>query len=158
MTAGVEIRVNQATAAEIAAHLVRCDQAFVPRLSERVEIDDYARKIAERAERFEGWSHGALVGLVAAYCSDDEIGSAYITNVSVVPEYRHRGIASLLLAECVDFAHRQQLGRISLDVDRENVPAVVLYEAKGFSVASVSGQTIRMDLYTGEDVHMGNQS
>ena len=84
MQAAVDYLSNKASEAEIAEHLSRCDADFVPPLSGRVEINDYAKKIASKATRFEAWSGGTLVGLVAAYCNDQEKHIAYITSVSVL--------------------------------------------------------------------------
>ena len=158
MTDSVELRFNKATAIEIADHLEDIDDTFIPRLSERVEIGDYARKIAGRAERFEAWAQGKLVGLLAAYFNDTDAGTAWITSVSVIPAYRNQGLGSRLLIECVEFAKHRHFNDISLEVDRENQRAVDLYSAKGFTVVSVTGRTIRMHLDTREGMHMGSQS
>ena len=69
---------NKASEIEIAEHLTRCDTDFVPPLSGRVEINDYVQKIFGKATTFEAWSSGALVGLVATYCNDQEKRIAYI--------------------------------------------------------------------------------
>jgi ribosomal protein S18 acetylase RimI-like enzyme len=158
MTDSIELRVNSATATEIAAHLAKTDDAFLPRLSERVDINDYAMKIVENAERFEAWGGGSLIGLVAVYCNDAAARTAYITSVSVLAEYRNQGLASKLLVECVEFVKRKHLVGISLDVDSENQRAVELYEAKGFTVVDTTGRTIRMHLDVREDVRMGSPS
>jgi len=158
MTEPVELRLNKATATEIADHLARNDDAFWPRLSERVDIANYALKIVDNAERFEGWAHGTLVGLLAAYCNDTKERIAYVTSVSVIPEFRNQGLASRLLVECVELVKHRRFNGISLDVDRDNPRALELYEAKGFTVVNLSGRTIRMHLDTREDVRMGGQS
>jgi len=134
-----------ASAAAIAAHLRHCDDDFIPRLSDRVNIDEYSQKIAGRAMRFEAWSDGSLVGLVAAYFDADG-RSAYITTVSVDPTYRNRGVASRLLIQCV--AHAQERGDsyVLLEVDRQNGPAMDLYKEMGFSVDDVNERTISMRL------------
>jgi len=72
MIAVVEYLSNKASEVEIAEHLSRCEADFVPPLSGRLEINDYAKKIASKAMRFEAWSDGRLVGLVAGYCNDQE--------------------------------------------------------------------------------------
>ena len=143
MTSPVEMRVNTASASVIAAHLRRCDNDFVPPLSDRVEIDDYSRKITGRAIRFEGWAVGSLVGLVAAYFDVDRL-TAFITTVSVEPEQRKRGLASRLLVDCVAYAQERGYTRVLLEVDRDNRSAIDLYEREGFTMADVSEQTISM--------------
>ena len=65
MIVAVHYRANTASTVQIAEHLLCCDPDFVPKLSERVDIPDYAEKIVNKATRFEAWSNGTLVGLVA---------------------------------------------------------------------------------------------
>ena len=67
MSATLEYGTNRGTEAQIVEHLRKCDANFVPALSERVSLDEYARKIVEQAVRFEAWADGELIGLVAAY-------------------------------------------------------------------------------------------
>ncbi|HLY13754.1 MAG TPA: GNAT family N-acetyltransferase [Candidatus Limnocylindrales bacterium] len=143
MTTLVEVRVNVATAPVIAAHLRRCDDAFIPRLSDRVEIDVYAGKIAERAMRFEAWVRGSLVGLVAAYIDAGD-RTAFITTVSVDPTHQRQGIASRLLSECMAYVQEHCVARVLLEVDRENERAIAFYTDAGFTMAGVSDRTMTM--------------
>jgi GNAT superfamily N-acetyltransferase len=62
-----------------------------------------------------------------------------IGNVSVLPEYRRRGIARQLVEESVQYAHSRGASRIMLDVIDGNLPAQALYEKLGFEV--YSGET-----------------
>ena len=144
MTGKIELTVNRATSSEIANHLSETDESYVPRLSARVNIADYARKISGNADRFEAWSNGTLIGLVAAYSNVATPGTAYITNVSVQPGYQGQGVASRVLDAYIRFALDRHVGRISLEVDRENHSAVDLYLAKGFAVVTERGRTIEM--------------
>jgi hypothetical protein len=73
-------RRNQADAGAILEHLQRCDDQFTPPLSSRVNLKDYAAKLALNAERFEIFDDGKLVALVAMYLNPD---CAFISNVSV---------------------------------------------------------------------------
>lgn len=132
MSAEIEYLLNKASAAEIAEHLVRCDADFVPPLSGRVDIGDYAYKIASKATRFEAWSDGALIGLVAVYCNDQERCIAYITSVSVASEWAGKGIAANLMGRCAEYAEALGMRQISLEVASDNVPAIKLYEKIGF--------------------------
>lgn len=147
MSAAVEYLLNKATKAEIAEHLSRCDAAFVPSLSGRVEITDYARKIASKAARFEAWSGGTLVGLVVAYCNDQEKRIAYITSVSVLREWTGKGIAVNLMKQCIEHAETSGMRQISLEVANDNMPAIKLYEKSGFIVGKVSDAFVTMNLY-----------
>jgi ribosomal protein S18 acetylase RimI-like enzyme len=146
---------NAASAAEIAEHLARCDSRFVPRLSARVDIAAYAAKIAAQAMRFEAWSGGELIGLVAAYCNDGARGAAraaFITSVSVLEAWAGAGIAAALVRRCCEYAKLQSLGQVRLEVAAGNAGAIRLYERCGFSVAERSADrlTMTIDLTAGE--------
>ncbi len=147
MCVAVVYLANTASQAQIAEHLLCCDADFVPTLSERVEIPGYAQKIANKATRFEAWSNGTLVGLVAAYCNDQETGIAHITSVSVLKEWMEKGIASALVSRCVAHAKVVGMRRISLEVARINMPAIKLYEKSGFVIGKFDELFIYMTLY-----------
>lgn len=147
MSAAVEFLLNAASAAQIADHLLCCDADFVPPLSGRVEIADYAQKIASKATRFEAWSGGTLVGLVAAYCNDSEKRIAYITSVSVLREWTGKGIVAHLMSQCVGHAKASGMRQIGLEVASDNTPAIRLYEKIGFIAGKANAPFVSMELY-----------
>lgn len=147
MSEAIEFGLNKASEAQIAEHLLRCDADFVPPLSDRVEINDYAKKITSKATRFEAWSGDKLVGLVAAYCNDWEQRIAYITSVSVSREWMGKGIAARLVGQCVEHAKVSGMRQISLEVANDNVPAIGLYEKSGFIAGKTNVPFVTMELY-----------
>ncbi len=149
MSSNVEYRVNQASPAEITAHLLRCDHAFHPALSTRVDIPTYARKIHDRSARFEAWQDKDLVGLVAVYDNDPEGQSAFVTSVSVLPTHQGRGIAAALMRSCIDHVRRLGLACIELEVDQRSEPAIALYRNLGFTTNRAHGTALTMSMTTG---------
>lgn len=147
MSDSIEYRFNKASEAGIVAHLEACDADFIPRLSDRVEIIDYAKKIARNAARFEAWSDGNLVGLIAAYCNDQERQIAYITSVSLLRAWTGKGIAAHLLGQCVERVKVSGMRQISLEVAQANTSAIKLYEKSGFTVSNATGPFVGMNLY-----------
>jgi ribosomal protein S18 acetylase RimI-like enzyme len=137
--------LNKASAAQIADHLLRCDADFIPPLSGRVEINDYARKIASKATRFEAWSGGTLVGLVAAYCNDQESRIAYITSVSVLRAWTGKDIAARLMSRCIEHAKASGMRQISLEVAGDNAPAIKLYKNSGFKISNTGTPSVTMN-------------
>ena len=146
MSESVEFGLNKASEAQIVEHLLRCDADFVPPLSDRVEISDYAKKIASKAMRFEAWSGDMLVGLVAAYYNDQEQRIAYITGVSVLREWTGKGIAASLMRRCIDNAKASGMRQISLEVANGNSPAFGLYEKSGFIAGKTNAPFVTMNL------------
>ena len=146
MIAVVEYLSNKASEVEIAEHLSRCEADFVPPLSGRLEINDYAKKIASKAMRFEAWSDGRLVGLVAAYCNDQEKRIAYITSVSVLREWMGKGIAAFLMKQCIEYAKTSGMRQIGLEVAEGNTLAIALYEKSGFLASKTNAPFVSMIL------------
>jgi GNAT superfamily N-acetyltransferase len=154
MSNAIEDFSNKASDEEIAEHLWRCDADFVPPLCGRINIKDYAKKIVGKATRFESWAGRTLVRLVAAYCNDQDTRIAYITSVSVLPEWAGKGIALQLMSRCIDYARTSGMKQISLEVAIDNMRAIRLYEKSGFIAGKENAPFILMNLnLTGGEEH-----
>jgi ribosomal protein S18 acetylase RimI-like enzyme len=145
--------VNQSSQAQILGHLACCDKQFIPSLSSRTNLGEYAAKIRSRAQTFEAWNEGCLVGLVAAYFNDcDKI--CFITSVSVLPEQSGKGVAARLLAACMEAAREKGLTIFSLEVSSESPAAVQLYNRFGFQVIGFRGEIMTMECRDGRDAEL----
>jgi GNAT superfamily N-acetyltransferase len=138
----------------IFSHLSHCDDSFLPPLSSRVEISGYAHKIAKNAERFEAWKNSELIGLLAAYCNSSNNDTAFITSVSVLPEWRGRGIASRLLVNCMTHVRNLGFTGIELEVGADNKAATFLYQSHGFTITEQSSAIQRMKMDLRQQVQM----
>lgn len=150
MSGQIKFCMDKATVAEIAEHLSQCDADFVPPLGTRVEINAYAKKIADKAKRFEASLDGVLIGLVAAYCTDIERGAAFITSVSILPAWQGLGVASQLMQQCIGHANDLGFNRIELKVDSRNMDAIKLYGKHGFIIDGLNGPETSMHLNLGK--------
>lgn len=125
-------RVDSALQAQLVAHLQCCDDNFQPALSSRVDLSDYACKLLTAARRFEAWKGNQLIGLVAAYCNDLSKRTAFVTSVSVLPDYQGQGIAAQLLDNCLTQVRLRGFREVKLEVNRHNQKAISLYRNYGF--------------------------
>lgn len=146
MTIEVAYRSNRASETQIFEHLSRCDGDFVPPLSGRLSISDYAKKIVSKAIRFEAWADSTLVGLVAAYCNDQQRCIAYITSVSVLKAWTGEGIAAQLMRHCIAHSRTSGMQQISLEVASNNTHAIKLYEKCGFVTVNAKASLATMYL------------
>ncbi len=74
-------------------------------------------------------------GEAVGYIGVQEIcGTAYVTNVAVLPAYRRRGIGRALLEAAVSGAKSRSCESITLEVRESNAPAVALYTQCGFAL------------------------
>jgi ribosomal protein S18 acetylase RimI-like enzyme len=136
---------------DISSHLHCCDSKFVPTLSSRLDIDKYSKKILEHAKIFEAWVDDDLVGLVAVYCNSSEGVAAFITNVSVLPSWVGKGIATQLIDYCILQVTQLGFKRIDLEVSKDNQAAIALYEKHGFTTTGNCGLTQKMTAYLKKD-------
>lgn len=143
-TVEVIYKVKTAAADEILMHLEGCSNSFHPPLTGRVNLEEYSRKIFEKAITFEAWNGNVLVGLLAAYFSDSSNLCAYITNVSVLDRFMRLGIASRLLMQCVEYAVKENFKEIQLEVNKENSRAIDMYRKFNFTFDEVGEGFLKM--------------
>ncbi len=74
--------------------------------------------------------HGKMVGFIAGDPQPRE-RLGWISTLGVLPEFRRKGIAELLLANCET---ELDLPRIRLSVRRSNEPAIHLYKKTGYQM------------------------
>lgn len=136
---------NRSGAADVRDHLLVCAAAFTPPLASRVAIPEYAEKLAARAERFEAWADGVLVGLVAVYCDAPDRREAFVTSVSVVPAWARRGLGRGLMRAALAHVRDLGFGRLALSVDRA-AAALDLYRSLGFTAEARDGASLRLSI------------
>lgn len=143
MTA-IKYKINTASESDVHLHLSNCSQDFEPPLDKKVDILEYSKKIAERSTTFEAWAENNLVGLVAAYLNDQQSGKGFITSVSTLKEYLGNGIASKLVANCLEYANESNFSEINLEVNANNQKAIKLYEKFNFTQTDLNLENIVM--------------
>lgn len=138
-------KTKTATEKEICSHLEECNNNFIPPLIERVNIEEYSKKIFEKAITFEAWSDSLLAGMIATYFNDLN-HAAFITNVSVVKKFMKSGIASALLNTCIKYARQNNCKEITLEVHKQNYAAIAFYEKAGFGQQGIKNDLLIMRL------------
>ncbi|HDS9459033.1 TPA: GNAT family N-acetyltransferase [Enterobacter asburiae] len=136
---------NRATPEEIVVHFNQCDPLFIASITGVIALQDYAKKIVDRAWRVEAWHNNALTGLVAAYYNAQR-QQGFITNVSVLPDAQQCGLGSQLLIQCIGHLQRLGVAEINLEVDENNASAQRLYLKHGFTFVVSNGSKITMTL------------
>ncbi len=110
----------------------------MPPLSQRVSIEDYAEKLAERAVNLVAFNGFCDQGHAAIYVNDAGGGTAFISSICVLPKYRRDGIAASLLEGCLGEARLHAMREVRLEVERSNSRAIAFYLRHGFEF-SISG-------------------
>jgi ribosomal protein S18 acetylase RimI-like enzyme len=128
----LHITNDTADAVAIENHLHECDMRFVPPLSSRISIPDYARKLSTLADRFEAWESERLIGLVAAYLRNSNTLEGFISSVSICGDLEGKGIGSRLMQKCFDAAVAKGLTTLMLEVAQNDPHASGFYLKHGF--------------------------
>lgn len=94
------------------------------------KADDFAEMVAaEYAYYYVALTENKVVGIIGLR---NLSGEGEITNVAVEEEYRRYGIGSKLLDRTLDQCSQLGIKDVSLEVRESNVPAISLYESRGF--------------------------
>jgi ribosomal protein S18 acetylase RimI-like enzyme len=131
-TSKITYQIKKAKEEQIYSHLKECNTNFFPPLSDRVNLEEYSKKIADKAITFEAWSENTLVGLIAAYMNE-ETKISFITNVSVLKNYMGLGIAAELTKNCIEHIRQHNFKEIKLEVHKNNLSAISLYKKFNFT-------------------------
>ncbi len=106
--------------------------------------DSYNDKIADTDDK---WQERAkdrilfatdgndLIGMVGVWQSDEDRKkkTANVFGVYVVPEFRGKGISKMLMQSLLDELNRDEsITKLKLSVNKDQLPAVKLYESFGF--------------------------
>ena len=141
----IEYKVNTLSLQVLVEHLELCDSSYIPPLSQRTVLDEYAKKIRSNACTFEAWSGERLLGVVCTYLNTVPYG--YITDVSVKPEAIGKGLARNLLSSCIEAARLEfGMSGLKLDVSKFNIKALRIYQRLGFEIESECDQIVKMKL------------
>lgn len=89
---------------------------------------------------FGAFSEGTLCGYIGGRTI---AGETEIFNVAVSPEFRRNGIAGALIDKFIEAVREKETQVVFLEVRASNLPAISLYEKKGFVFCG-----IRKDYYS----------
>ena len=84
------------------------------------------------AEDPDGGENGQSAAIVGYACWWEVKDECHITNVTVSPETRRRGVGKFLLTEIIEDARRRGAIRATLEARMSNEAAISLYEKFGF--------------------------
>lgn len=117
---------------QIEKFLRAVEKDFPVPLSQKVNIEEYSRKLYDRAAVVYERKDDKIVAMVAGYVENLSDGIAYIAIVSTLKEYRGKGLARKLLFDFINLCEKKQIKAVHLYTDQCNQKAIKLYESLGF--------------------------
>ncbi len=116
-----------------------CDAIKMAKIEQNCFSTPWSREMIERditgaQSRFWCAKEEDVVGHIGITFAAD---TADITTVAVLPDFRRRGIAAMLLDTALDFCKSNGIRELFLEVRQSNTAAISLYEKNGFEKISV---------------------
>jgi len=99
---------------------------------DRVDLIEFSMKLSLNAKHFYLFQQGEVAGFLAAYFNDMENKVAYISTVSLFPQFQGQGLGGAMLDEACCYAKKNGFKVVRLQVRRNNVGALRFYIKHGF--------------------------
>lgn len=106
--------------------------------------DAYLKKLENDAELLIHAQPRGCAGFVFFYCNDPEKKFSYITLLLTAPSARKSGIATALINYVLNITRQRGFQYCQLEVRKENLAALALYESIGFSPIEDRGEKYLM--------------
>lgn len=108
-------------------------QDVFPHLMDKISnLEDYAEKLSELAYVYSAEKNGESVGILIFYANDEKSRTAYISLIGVKKGYECKGIGKELLDHCEEVSLQNDMLRLKLEVDKDNITAIKFYKKNGF--------------------------
>ena len=117
---------------EVLSFLQETDTMFPTPLSERVDLEMYAKKLSGHSNFSLSYAGNQMVGMISCYTNRPPMG--YISNICVKESYQGKGVFKEMFRRLVDEIKKKGIDRVRLEVDDDNVRAMDVYTRLGFSV------------------------
>lgn len=137
--------MDKITVKMIADFLYDVDKDFPVNLSDKVNLDDYAKKLYDKATLCCEIENGLIKGMVAGYTDNIIDGMAYIALVGVREKCRGNGIASKLIKQFIATAKKKGINKVHVYTDSRNINAIKMYENLGFKTFYCKNEIRPMD-------------
>jgi len=112
--------------------LNKINTAFPVHLSEKIQIDEYARKVLRLGLVIKMEQNNEIIGVITGYVNDKVTQAGYISVLGVSEHHRGKKIGSRLLQDFMARARTENLKKISLFTHKDNRNALNMYLNHGF--------------------------
>ncbi len=138
---------NSISTEAIENFLKKVDFEFPVPLSQKTDLEAYAKKLKESATCCCKFDNGEIVSMVAGYTNNLTDNIAYISLVATLPEYRGKGFAEELVKEFILNCKEKKIIAVHLYTLDENEKAVNLYKKIGFEKYILENESRKSDLH-----------
>lgn len=147
MQKDISFKICKLDAITILNHLRTCDNLFQPKLSSKVDLVEYSKKISDNAIHFCSYKDDLLIGILSMYANNFKEKIAYMTCASILKEYQGKGIARKLFINAILYAKENKFDTIQGEVRKDN-SILLFYKRLGFEIFQERNKTYLIELKT----------
>lgn len=128
--------------------LKKIDSLFKIPLSQKIDLEEYSKKIVRNADVFLALDNESIVGIVVGYNNDKELKISNMSILVVLNEYQGKGIARKLVNNFLDLAKNKKMEKVKLST--VDARALKLYESLNFKIVREENEVYYLEKILGE--------
>jgi len=140
----MEYKINTSRPQDIGLLFEKSGSSFIEGIVANQNLEEYIFKLCQKAQRYELWNNGELVGLLAIYRNEVE-KEIYITSISISEDFQGSGYGKKLFEKMLAEIGRDQIQSITLEVRGDNQKALDFYNSLNFVIKSTQNQSLTME-------------
>lgn len=133
---------------DIIEFLKKIDSLFKIPLSQKINLEEYSKKIIRNADVFLAFDSESIVGIVVGYNNDKELKISNMSILVVLNEYQGKGIAKKLVNNFLDLAKNKKMEKVKLST--VDTRALKLYESLNFKIVREENKVYYLEKILGE--------
>ena len=126
---------------EIANYLKLNDNDYFQKLSNRIDIDDYAKKLHQKSLHFTLYEKDKLVGFSPCYFDNKIKNTGYVSSLTIRDGYRGFGLGGRLLMHIKAYAKKSSFIDIKVSVHCDNKISINFYKKNTFEIFEQNDET-----------------
>ena len=129
---------------DIMEFLKKIDSLFKIPLSQKIDLEEYSKKIVRNADVFLALDNESIVGIVVGYNNDKEFKISNMSILAVLNEYQGKGVARRLVNNFLDLAKNKKMEKVKLST--VDARALKLYESLNFKIVREENEVYYLEL------------
>lgn len=118
---------------EICSFIKKYEKDFSPKLSKRVDIEDYSKKLLNKAECYIYEEKENIRGFVAFYANNYDSKVAYLSIILVDHKFRGKGVGNKLIERMEKCCRKKGFEKIKMEMSSGKEGLKKWYLDKGYS-------------------------
>lgn len=140
----VELNKSELSSKRVESYFKKMCNNFIPPLNQKVDIKKYSYKLVYNADCFFIQNDGKDIGFLAIYTNNYSEKIAFISSISIVPEYQDMGISQKLIDFSTEHARKREMKYIKLEVNENNIKAIKFYKRNRFNIVLTNNNNFLM--------------